>query len=316
MARTVWCGPCDLPLDAAMGPSATISSSSDDGANNRSGSASQPVVVPDGSGSASQPAVLASGGASEPVALPKAVRDIGESSKMSKAALKASQPHFRRRIHKKSKPFATPRPQLSRPIPSRPIPVSDGSGSASQPVAKDGEAPWCYVDAKGKPIKGPLVLWAAGDAKWCRCRNHMCLRSYLHTWIRGDNRGRCRYVAALGSRCCYGCVCQSRGCNTTRSRGDDMVCRSCLSSTMGPKIKDEALRAVHDYDYRSVLVGLDPADITGFLAAAQKTQDLLCLSLLALVWDPDVAMRLSLLFPRALQGSIMQEMSIQHSTPL
>ena len=64
---------------------------------------------------------------------------------------------------------------------------------------------------------------------------------------------------------------------------------------MGPKIKDEALRAVHDYDYRSVLVGLDPADISGFLAAAQKTQDLLCLSLLALVWDPDVAMRISIL---------------------
>ena len=49
----------------------------------------------------------------------------------------------KRRIHKKNKPFATPRPQLSRPIPSRPIHVSDGYGSASQPVAKDGEAPWC-----------------------------------------------------------------------------------------------------------------------------------------------------------------------------
>ena len=71
---------------------------------------------------------------------------------------------------------------------------------------------------------------------------------------------------------------------------------------MGPKIKDEALRAVHDYDYRSVLVGLDPADISGFLAAAQKTQDLLCLSLFALVWDPDVAMRLSLLFPQGFAG--------------
>ena len=36
--------------------------------------------------------------------------------------------------------------------------------------------------------------------------------------------------------------------------------------------------------------------MSGFLAAAKKTQDLLCLSLLAVVWDPDVAMRLSILF--------------------
>ena len=36
--------------------------------------------------------------------------------------------------------------------------------------------------------------------------------------------------------------------------------------------------------------------MSGFLAATQKTQDLLCLSLLALVWDPDVAMRISILF--------------------
>ena len=36
--------------------------------------------------------------------------------------------------------------------------------------------------------------------------------------------------------------------------------------------------------------------MSGFLAATQETQDLLCLSLLALVWDPDVAMRLSILF--------------------
>jgi len=54
------------------------------------------------------------------------------------------------------------------------------------------------------------------------------------------------------------------------------------------------LQAVHDY--RSVLCELDPADIGGFLGAARAIEDLLCLSLLALVWDPDVAMRLSVLF--------------------
>ena len=49
-----------------------------------SGSAPQPVVVSDSSGRASPPVVvdgsrvLASGGASEPVALPDAVRDIGK----------------------------------------------------------------------------------------------------------------------------------------------------------------------------------------------------------------------------------------------
>ena len=34
------------------------------------------------------------------------------------------------------------------------------------------------------------------------------------------------------------------------------------------------------------------------MAAARPIEDLLCLSLLALVWDPDVAMRLSFLFTR------------------
>ena len=75
-----------------------------------------------------------------------------------------------------------------------------------------------------------------------------------------------------------------------------MFCRRCLSSTTAPQIEDEDLRAVRDY--RSVLVNLDPADVSGFLAAARTAQDLLCLSLLALVWDPDVAMRLSKLFER------------------
>ena len=59
-------------------------------------------------------------------------------------------------------------------------------------------------------------------------------------------------------------------------------------------MEGETLQAVRDY--RSVLVNLDPADVSGFLAAAEKTQDLLCLSLLAVVWDPDVAKRLSILF--------------------
>ena len=89
-------------------------------------------------------------------------------------------------------------------------------------------------------------------------------------------------------------VCKNRGCGKSRCRGDDTLCRTCLSGPTDPKIEAEELRAVRDY--RSVLVNLDLADVSGVLAAAKQTQDLLCLSLLALVWDPDVAMRLSILF--------------------
>ena len=73
------------------------------------------------------------------------------------------------------------------------------------------------------------------------------------------------------------CVCQIWGCNENRCRGDDTLCRICVSSSTDPKIEDEELRAVRDY--RSVLVDLDPADVSVFLAAAQKTQDLFVLVL-------------------------------------
>ena len=61
--------------------------------------------------------------------------------------------------------------------------------------------------------------------------------------------------------------------DSNRCRGDDTLCRICGSCPTDPNIEDEELRAV--CDYRSVLVWLDPADVTGFLAAAKKTQGLL-----------------------------------------
>ena len=135
----------------------------------------------------------------------------------------------------------------------------------SMPKGSLQRAPWC---------RGLLVMKRHGAGVQVACvAGLVCMVGQA---VKANSEGGAtmlRYLEARSATDVCVCVRQIRGCNKSRSRGTDRLCITCVSSTTGPKIEDEDLQAVRDY--RSVLVNLDPADVIGFLAAAEKAQDLL-----------------------------------------